>query len=757
MPAHLARHLVLLCLLAGNGEADIAAQPQPANPSRLSVERIYGGREFAPRTFGPSRWLGQGEAYTTLEPAAGGEGREIVRYETATGARQVLVTAAQLTPPGRTAPLEIDDYAWTADLGRLLIFTNTRQVWRLNTRGDYWVLDRSTGALRRLGGPDVAEASLMYAKFSPDGKRVGYVHANDLWVEEVGTGARTRLTTDGSRTVINGNFDWVYEEEFGLHDGWSWSPDGTRIAYWQLVADQVRDFLLIRNTDSLYAQLNPIQYPKAGEENSSARIGVVPAAGGATTWLRFPGDPRQHYLARMDWAASSREVVVQRLNRLQNTLELVLGDAVTGELRPILTERDDAWVEVVDDLHWLDGGKALTWVSERDGWTGVYRVARDGATAVPLTAGIGDVLAVSAVDPHGGWLYFIASPGAPTDRYLYRVRLDGSTTPERLTPAALTGTNVYNLSPDGRYALHTHSRFGVPPVTALVALPAHRTIRTLVDNAPLAEAVAGLARGPSEFTTLDIGGGVALNAWIMKPPGFDPARRYPVLFYVYGGPGSQTVLNSWGGNTWLWHLLLTQEGFVVASVDNRGTGARGRDWRKIVYGQLGVIETADQAAAARVLARQPWVDASRIGIWGWSYGGFMSLNGLFQAADVYATAVSVAPVTHWKYYDTIYTERYNGLPGPNAAGYDRGSPLTWVDGMRGDLLLIHGTGDDNVHYQNTDALINRLVAAGKQFSMMAYPDRNHSISGGATPVHLRTLMLQYLKRQLGAGVAPMVP
>lgn len=365
-----------------------------------------------------------------------------------------------------------------------------------------------------------------------------------------------------------------------------------------------------------------------------------------------------------------------------------------------------------------------------------------------MTSGAFDVLGVAAIDPHGGWLYFIASPGVPAQRYLYRTRLDGRGRPERLTPEALAGTNGYQVSPNGRFAVHTHSRFGVPPVLSLVRLPDHRELRPLARNAALHEAVARLDRGPWEFTRMDVGGGVELEAWIMKPPGFDPDRRYPVIFHVYGGPGSQRVLDRWDGTGWLWHLMLTQRGFVVATVDNRGTGARGRAWRTAVYGRLGVVETADQIAAARLVGRFPWVDQTRLAIWGWSYGGFMSLNALFQGADVYSTAIAVAPVTDWKYYDTIYTERYNGLPQLNPEGYQAGSPLNHVDGMRGNLLLVHGTGDDNVHYQNTEALINALVARNKQFTLMTYPDRTHSISGGTTSTHLRTLMTEYLLTHL---------
>lgn len=338
------RSLRLLLPLALLGTA---AAAQQSDSAALSIQRIFGGTDFRPERFGPAKWLGDGASYTTLERSADGRGQDIIRYDSETGRRDVLVPASLLTAPGATAPLEIDEYAWSPDQRRLLVFTNTKPVWRLNTRGDYWVLDRPSGKLTKLGGP-AKPSTLMYAKFDPRGSRVGFVRENDLYVEDLSAGKITRLTGDGSRTVINGNFDWVYEEELGLHDGWSWSPDGTRIAYWQLNADRVRDFLLYRTTDSIYSAVEPVQYPKAGEENSSARIGVVSAAGGPTRWIAFTGDPRNHYLARMEWAASSAELLVQRLNRLQNTLELVLADARTGAVRTILTERDSTWVEVVD-------------------------------------------------------------------------------------------------------------------------------------------------------------------------------------------------------------------------------------------------------------------------------------------------------------------------------------------------------------------------------------------------------------------------
>jgi dipeptidyl-peptidase-4 len=591
----------------------------------------------------------------------------------------------------------------------------------------------------------------MFAKFSPDGRKVGYVREYNIWVEDLSSGAIRQITTDGKRDLINGTFDWVYEEELGLQDGWRWSPDGSRIAYWQLTVDRVRDFYMINTTDSLYSFVVPVQYPKVGEPNSAARVGVVADSAGATsTWLDIPGDPRNNYLARIEWAPAGRGLVVQQLNRKQNTLILYGANAARGTVRPILTDQDRAWLDVVDEFHWLDKGERFLWLSERDGWRHLYVHHLDGRKPTDITPGEFDVMSLVGVDEDAGLVYYIASPSNPAQRYLYRARIDGGSRPARLSPTDLAGTHNYTPSPAVKYAFHSFSSFGVPPVADLVRLPDHKRVRMVAENKGLRTALEKVARGPSEFMRLDVGNGLALNAWLMKPPGFDPSKKYPVLFFVYGGPGSQTVLDSWGGSQYLWHTLLTQHGVIVASVDNRGTGNRGVDFKKAVYGRLGVIETEDQAAAAKAVARLPYVDPARIGIWGWSYGGFMSLNALFRHPEVYRMGMAVAPVTHWKYYDNIYTERYNGLISENEAGYDAGSPLTVADSLRGKLLVVHGTGDDNVHYQNTEALVNRLVAGKKQFELMSYPNRTHGIFGGSTTVHLRTLLTNFALRELGA-------
>ena len=740
------------------GRPPLAVAQRAANDSSLlTVDRIFASPEFRGGSLGPLAWLSDGVAYTTFERTADNKpGRDLVRYDAETGLRTILVPSARFVPPGDSTPLDIEEYSWSPDGRKLLIFTNSAQVWRTNTRGDYWVLDLAGWTLKKLGG-NGPESTLMFAKFSPDGGRVGWVRYGEynIYVEDLASGKLTQLTHDGSRTTINGTFDWVYEEELGLQDGWRWNPDGRSIAYWQLDATGVRDFLLYDTTDSLYAHITPVQYPKAGQTNSASRVGVVSAAGGETRWMNVPGDPREHYIARMAWVpankgAGSKELVIQHLNRLQDTLQVLLADAQTGAVRTLFTEQDSTWVEQFDDLRFVNGDKDILWMSERSGWNHLFLIPRGGGTPRELTPGDFDVLAVEHVDVAGGWVYYIASPDNPTQRYLYRVNFAKRMPVQRVTPVNEPGVHTYDIAPSGRYAVHFYSRFGVPPTVTLMSLSDNRTLRTLVDNAALKAKVAGLKLGSTQFRKVDIGDGIQLNAWFIRPPNFDSTARYPVFFSVYGGPGSQTVTDSWGGANYLWYQMLAQRGYIVASVDNRGTGARGRAWRKIIYKQMGVIETHDQAAAARAVGRFPYVDSTRIGIWGWSYGGFMSLNVITQAPDVYRMAIAVAPVTHWKFYDTIYTERYNGLPQTNAAGYDKGSPLTYAKNLRGKLLIVHGSGDDNVHYQNTEMMVNALVAANRPFQLMVYPNRTHSISGGTTRQHLYTLLTNFVEDNLPA-------
>ena len=736
-----------LCALLGNY---LGAQEKSPHPL-LSLERIFDSRDFAAERFGPARWMKDGQSYTTVEEStAVKDGRDIVLYSALTGKREVLIAASGLVPAGESTPLRIEDYEWSSDGKLLLVFTNSQRVWRQNTRGDYWVLDRAMGTLKKLGA-DFKPSTLMFAKISPDGRRAAYVCNNDIFAEDLGTGRVTRLTWDGSETLINGTFDWVYEEEFSLRDGFRWSPDGQSVAFWQLDSSGIKDFYLINNTDSLYPRIIPVKYPKVGVANSACRVGVVGVSGGYPRWLKIPGDSRNAYIARMDWAGNSRELILQHLNRLQNANEVMIGDASSGEVQTVFTDRDEAWVEVCNDLNWLSGGKSFTWVSEKDGWRHVYLVSRTGGEAKLITPGEFDVVSVERIDEKGGWLFFIASPENPAQRYLFRTRLDGQGKMERISPAGQPGTHSYQISSSCQWAFHTFSAFDLPPVTELVRLPKHEVTRILAANRDLNEQVKALQRLPTEFFRVDIGQGVRLDAWCIKPPDFDPVKHYPLLIHVYGEPAGQTVLDSWGGNTYLWHLMLAQQGYLVASFDNRGTPApRGRAWRKSVYRQIGILASSDQAAAVRAfLEKRPYIDASRIGIWGWSGGGSMTLNAMFRYPELYKTGLAVAFVSDQRLYDTIYQERYMGLPVDNEEGYKNGSPITFANSLRGNLLIVHGTGDDNVHYQSFERLVNELVANNKRFSMMSYPNRTHGISEGKnTTLQLYNTLTRYLNQNL---------
>ncbi|MDH4131277.1 MAG: S9 family peptidase [Gemmatimonadota bacterium] len=747
------RHFQILALLASLAGPLAAQETALADSSTVTLDMIFKGDFFDGARVPPFRWTPDGTAYYSYQRSPDGPGRDLVKVDPATGQATVLVPGARLIPAGDTVPLRPQSFAFSEDGRKVLLFTNTARVWRLNTRGDYWVLDLEAGTLRQLGGRDAKPQTLMFAKFSPQGDRVAYVRENNIYVERVKDGKITALTKDGSRTTINGTFDWVYEEEFFLRDGFRWSPDGKRIAYWQLDATGVRDFLMINNTDSLYSYTIPVQYPKAGTTNSAVRVGVVGAGGGSTRWLAVPGDPRNIYLARMEWAASSNEVVLQHLNRLQNTLTVLMADAKSGTTRPIMEERDSAWVDVVDSWDWLDNGTRFLWISERGGWRHAYAVSRDGQKVTLLTPGEFDLEQVVAVDTAGGWLYFTASPDNPTQRYLFRASLAGGAAPERVTPAGQEGTHRYQAAPGGRYAMHTVSSFTTPAVVSLIRLPSHEVIRTLADNAELKRRYGLLRKGPVKFVRVDAGNGQSLDGFVMFPADFDSTRKYPVLFHVYGEPAGQTATDSWGAND-PWHIMLTQMGYAVMSFDNRGTPSpRGRAWRKSIYRKIGVYAAEDQTGVARAVGRWNWVDSTRFGAWGWSGGGSMTLNMLFRAPAVFHTGMSVAPVPDVHLYDTIYQERYMGLPGgDNEVNYVESSPLTYAAQLRGNLLVVHGTGDDNVHYQGTERLINALITANRPFSMMAYPNRSHGIfEGEGTTRHLYELLTRYLTTNLPAG------
>jgi len=714
-----------------------------APKTALKLEDIYKNGSYPTRYYRSVRWLEDSQHYTTLETNRERRCSEIIRYHAKSGERVVLVGADQLVPVDGSAPLAVRDYQWSADNNKLLLFTNTQRVWRYHTRGDYWVLDLQSGSLKQVG-TTLKPSSLMFAKFSPDGNKVGYVSEHNIFVEELENSAVTQLTTDGGERYVNGTFDWVYEEEFNCRDGFRWSHDGEKIIYWHSDTEGTGTFYLINNLDSIYSIPMPFPYPKVGTTNSAVKIGVVAATGGTTRWFDVPGDPRNHYLVRMEVIPGADQVVFQQLNRLQNTNRVYTGDLNTMEIENILTEKNEAFLDVHDDLVWLEGNRYFTWTSERDGWRHLYRVSLDGKEIKQVTKGAFDVVSLECIHPKSGYVYYIAAPDNPTQRYLYRSRLDGKGDPEKMSPAEKQGQHRYVMSGDARWALHTFENAQTPPVISLVEVKSHKAVRVMEDNQMIKKKYADLNLSPKEFFRVDIGE-VTLDAWMIKPASMDPARKYPVIFYVYGEPAGSTVQDSWGGGD-LWHQYLAQLGYVVISVDNRGTAApRGKAWRNSIYEQIGILAARDQAAAAeKILSSYPFLDQERVGIWGWSGGGSMTLNGMFRYPGIYKTGIAIAFVSHQKLYDSAYQERYMGLPDKNKNGYQEGSPISHASNLEGKLLLIHGTADDNVHYQSFEMLVDELIKQDKLFDMFSYPMRTHSIREREnTSLHLRRTMARY--------------
>lgn len=752
--------IVLLMIAAATAVTAQENTKEPrmmSDPAMLTLDRIFAEHEFKDRSLGEWRWSKRTASYFTLEaPHAGGKGQDLLRNNAATGKQEVLVPAAEFVPKGQAEPLKVEAFELSSDEGKLLIYTNSQRVWRQKTRGDYWALEiGKPGSLRHLGG-DAEAATLMFAKFSPDGSRVAYVRGNNIHVQELVGMKITPVTTDGSSMLINGTSDWVNEEELHIRDAFRWSSDGASILFWQFDTSGVRQFHLINNTDETYPKITSFPYPKVGETNSATRVGVVSATGGKVRWLELPGDPREHYIPRAEWSPNGKHILLQQLNRLQNTNRVMLADASTGKVHTIHTETDEAWLENDNPVRWIAGGEKFLWLSERDGWRHAYLADTNAGGLERITNGDFDVIRVEAVDEKNGWLYFSASPENPTQHYLYRQQLTGGNL-ERLSPESQPGWHSYAFSPDAHWAMHIYSTFTQPPVVGLIEVASHKTVRVLEDNQKLREKLAALKQPTAEFLKLDIGDGVLLDAWGLRPPDMDPSMKHPLLIHVYGEPASQSVSDRWPGERGIWHWMLAQQGYIVASIENRGTPVpRGRAWRKRAFRQIGILAAQDQAAGVRALLKLwPFADAKRVGVWGWSGGGSMSLNAIFRYPELYSTAVAVAPNPNQLLYDTIYQERYMGLPEDNAENYRLGSPITHASQLQGNLLLIHGTGDDNGHYQGTEQLINELIAHNKYFTAVPYPNRSHAISEGDNTVrHFHATITRYLHQHLPVNPAP---
>jgi dipeptidyl-peptidase-4 len=711
---------------------------------------ILFGSSAAQAQRGRIHWALDGYQYYRIQD------NQLVEFDTRDSSKKTIVlTEAMLTPPGKKA-LTVSGFTFANNGKKILIFTNTKRVWRYNTRGDYWVYDLSAKTLKQIGTARPV-SSLMFAKLSPDGTKAAYVSEHNLFVEDLASSDVKQLTFDGTKKLINGTFDWAYEEEFSCRDGFRWAPDGHAIAFWQLDAGKIKNYLMLNTTDSIYPFTIPVEYPVAGENPSSCKLGVVDINSAKTTWLNIPGDPVQHYIPRMEWVEdNSNEVILQQLNRAQDESKIFIANVSNGTAAQINEEQDKAWIDTKErwgegemtGWEWMHHGHDFLWVSEKDGWTHLYSIDRNGHEKL-LTPGNYDVIGLPVIDEANGYIYFDASPDNATQKYLYRVKITGSKA-ERITPASEPGTNNYEISPNGRIALHSFSNIYTATENEVISLPDHKHIsgnhiklNTTAKNKP-------------EFFKVKTADGVEMDGWMVKPTHFDSTKKYPVVFYVYSEPAGANVKDSYGAASNREYVgNMADDGYIYISIDNRGTPApKGREWRKSIYKKIGILNIEDQAAGAREVLKWPFVDSSRVAVWGWSGGGSCTLNLMFQHPEIYKTGIAIAAVGWQLTYDDIYQERYMGVPTDETSRevFIKGSPITYAKNLRGNLLYVHGTGDDNVHYKNAEMLINELVKYNRQFQLMSYPNRSHGIfEGEGTTLHLRTLYTNYLKEHCPPG------
>jgi len=714
---------------------------QPVNGQEkqpITFEHIF-DNTFSQEGIQNVNWMKDGQYYTAVVQTQ--SDIELRKYDLLTGDYEVLIATTKLDAPDRSKPLYIQDYQFSADETKLLLKTDVEQIWRRSTRENYYVHDLETGETQKLTS---SQEKQQYAQLSPTGDKAAYVQENNLFLVNLESGEETQITDDGEfNKVINGAADWVYEEEFGFAKAWYWSPDGSKIAFYRFDEERVKEFFMTE-WGSLYPGLTRFKYPKAGEQNSIVKIAVYDLESGSTTWMDI-GEETDQYIPRINWTTDSEVLSIRRMNRLQNRQDLMLADVNTGETEIIKTETSDAWVDINDDLTFLNNGEQFIYVSEESGYNHIYLYDMDGTLVRQITQGDWEVTNYIGYNEANDRIYYISTEESPLERHFYSIGIDGK---DKRKMSDGDGWNSINMSKDYKYYIKTYSGPSTPSVYTLHESNG-KQVRILEDNETLAQRIDEYRVPPKEFMTIPLPQ-AELNAYMMKPHDFDPSQKYPVLFYVYGGPGSQTVTQQFSdGQRPMWHRYLTEQGYIVVSVDNRGTGARGRDFEKQLYKKLGQYEVEDQIAAAEYLIDQyDFIDSDRVGIWGWSYGGYMSSLALARGSDIFSTAIAVAPVTNWRYYDTIYTERFMQTPQMNPEGYDKGSPITYADQIKGNYLLVHGTADDNVHFQNTVEMVSKLIEEDVAFETMYYPDRNHGIYGGNARKHLYEMMNRFILENL---------
>jgi dipeptidyl-peptidase 4 len=704
-----------------------------AQNSSLKLEDIWASRQFMSSGLGEVRSMKDGIHFTELVSDAGIQ--YITKLEFKTGNTKDTIWSSA-SDKSQDKKMEISNYQFSADESKLLLETESEPIYRHSTKSNNYVYDitsKSTVAVSKNG-------KQQYASFSPDGKSVCFVRDNNLYLVNLSTNQETQITTDGKRNeIINGATDWVYEEEFSFDKGFQWSPDGKSIAYYRFDESAVKEFNLTYY-GTLYPKEEKYKYPKAGETNSTVEIYIYSIASGKAVKADVNKEADQ-YIPRIKWTSDNSKLCVMRMNRLQNLLELYSVDAATGKSVLMFSESNKAYIEITDHLTFLKKSKEFIWTSTIDGFNHIYLYDLNGKLKQQITKGKWDVTDFYGFDEASGTYYFQAAMNSPMEKQVYAVSKVGA--PRLISPA--TGTSDAKFSTNYKFYFITNSKIDQPH-TVTLHIWSGKQVRVIKDNKKVAETMSGYKLSKPEFFNFTTSEGISLNGWMIKPTDFNPSKKYPVFQYMYGGPNSQTVKNEWLGPNFFWFQMLAQNGYIIVSVDNRGTGARGEAFNKCIYKQLGKLETIDQIEVAKWMGKQTYVDASRIGAFGWSYGGYMTSLLMTKGADYFKAAIAVAPVTNWRYYDTIYTERYLQTPQMNAAGYDENSPINFTDKLKGNYLLVHGTTDDNVHMQNSMEMVTALVKEKKQFDSFYYPNKAHGISG--VRLHLYQKMTNFILEKL---------
>ena len=702
---------------------------------KITIDEIYNGT-FRAQGMDELQSMKNTNQYTVLNLDNQSRSMQIDLYDFAT-----LKKVATLidTKSHKELSNGIDSYTFDASEKMILLACNTNQIFRHSFTADYYLYDIASKKLKKLFDFQVQEPT-----FSPDGKKIAYAKENNLYVYDLASNKSTPITTDGQKnSIINGITDWVYEEEFAFVKAFDWSADSKKVAYIRFDESQVPEFSMSMFGKELYPMMQTFKYPKAGEKNALVSLHIYDVNSNGIKNVNL-GSYNDFYIARMKWTNDANTLSAQVLNRHQNNLDLLFIDGNSGAAKVVLNEKDKAYVDVTDNLTFLKDNSFI-WTSEKDGFNHVYLYDKNGKLKNQLTKGKWEVTNYYGLDEKTNTVFYQSVENGSINRDVYRIGLDGK---NKVRLSQNTGTNAATFSPNFQYYINTFSSASQPTTYTLNEAKVGKQVQVIENNESLASKLKSYNLPAKEFFVLKTAKGNELNAWMIKPKDFDPTKKYPVFMYQYSGPGSQQVNNEWNSTDDYWFMMLSQQGYIVACVDGRGTGFKGADFKKVTQLQLGKYEVEDQIDAAKVIGNYAFVDKSRIGIFGWSYGGFMASNCIMKGNDVFKMAIAVAPVTNWRFYDSVYTERYMTTPQENASGYDDNSPINHVDKLKGKFLLIHGSGDDNVHVQNSMQMMEALIQANKQFDSQIYPDNNHGIYGGKTRIQLYTKMTNFIKENL---------